>query len=475
MDKNIERTIKLIQFLYSYNKFVSAEELAGFIGLSSKTIKLELENISEYLKANDFGLYVTKQNSNYYLERNPIHYLGSLIFNLNQKSTYFFMTVHLFYNEFNLKKTFNNNYYSDSYYYKSKTNYEKKIQKFGLNLSNSPTHLIGDEQFIRFYFYSFYWKNYDKIEWPFTHLKKEQAIEIIQKIEQSIQIYFTETEQLKLAYWIAIIVNRIRNQNYLSHKWTSINLNHVDEKSKTDSDWMKFIFVKQIKADGHIWKEERDFFLSIILLILDAENWGKLISKKKIIYQSGDMLDFSIQFCKNSEKFFRLKKGVNWKTIIYAAYRIVYHQLVLNRKFDAYIITYKRDLLSVPLFNKVYQKFIMEWMDSTNELWDSYQKKPEIYEELKYIVLNSIDIKTYQPSLNTYLYLTKGELEELIVMEHLSKLNYNWIFQKNINDSVDLIITDSLLEKESYPELYFFWNDTSIENNLISLKCFLEK
>lgn len=89
MDKLIKRNIKLIQLLYSYNRFVSVSELASAMKLSDKTIKLELEYLSDYLKDNDYGLFLNKQASSYYLERLSVHYIEKLLLNLKKKKFIF--------------------------------------------------------------------------------------------------------------------------------------------------------------------------------------------------------------------------------------------------------------------------------------------------------------------------------------------------------------------------------------------------
>lgn len=279
MDKIIERNITLIKLIYSYDEFVSVGTLAKYMGLSNKTVKVELENIREYLLKNDCGFFIEKQKSTYYLKRKTVHFLDRLVLDINKSSTYFFFTSHLFYHKTNLRDQFNRNYYSISYFYKSKNKYEKILNRYGLSLSSVPTQLVGDEGIIRFYFYSFYWKNYGKIEWPFTHLKKEKSIEIVQRIEESIQIYFTKIEKLKLAYWIAIVIYRTWNQQFISSGFISKNL--IDIECKKDSDWFKFLFSEKKKIDCNIFKMEAKFLMSIILLIVDTKNFGRLVNEKK--------------------------------------------------------------------------------------------------------------------------------------------------------------------------------------------------
>lgn len=472
MDKIIERNITLIKLLYSYNEFVSVGELVKYMGLSSKTIKAELESISEYLRLNNYGFFLIEQESNYYLERKSVNYLDHLLLNINKNSTYFFITSHLFYNKTNIRDQFNRKYYSVSYFYKSKNKYEETLNRYGLSLSSSPTQLVGDEGVIRFFFYSFYWDNYGKIEWPFTHIKKEQSIEIVKSIEDSIQISFTKIEQLKLAYWIAVIVYRTWNQQFISSGFIVENLNDIE--CKKDSDWIKFLYPKKKTIDCKIWKKEENFMMSIILLIVDTGNFGRLVNEKKVIYKEGDILDFSIKYCEIAGKNFRFKRDINWQTIVYAVYRLLYNRLILNGNFYHQTISGKKEGRISLLFNEAYKKFVSELSNSTVAWFKNYKEQAEIWKELRKIILNSVEIEMYQPTFKVYLCLTKGALEEIIIKEHLSKLTYNLSFEKELSSSVDLIITDIYLGKEELPAHYFFWNDTSIDNNITYLNYFFE-
>lgn len=106
--------------------------------------------------------------------------------------------------------------------------------------------------------------------------------------------------------------------------------------------------------------------------------------------------------------------------------------------------------------------------------WQNYKEQTEIWEELRQIILNSVELDIYQPTFKVCLCLTKGTLEETIIMEYLSELPYNLAFEKKMNSSVDLIITDMYLTEEEVGTRCFFWNDTSIESNIAYLKYFFE-
>lgn len=472
MDKIIERNITLIKLLYSYNEFVSVGELAKYMRLSSKTIKVELESISEYLTLNNYGFSLIEQGSNYYLERNSVNYLDRLLLNINKNSTYFFVTSHLFYNKTNLRDQFKRKYYSVSYFYKSKNKYEETLNRYGLSLSSSPAQLVGDEGVIRFFFYSFYWENYGKIEWPFTHIKKEQSIEIVKSIEDSIQISFTKIEQLKLAYWIAIIIYRTWNQQFISSGFIAENLNDIEWKK--DRDWIEFLYLKKKTIDCKIWKKEKTFLMSMILLTVDTENFVRLVNEKKVIYKEGDILDFAIKYCEIAGKNFKFKRDMDWQTIVYAVYRLLFNRFILNGNFDHQTIYDKKGGPVFLLLNEACKKFNSELSSSTIVWCKNYKEQTEIWEELRQIILNSVDLDSYQPTYKVYLCLSKGILEETIIIEHLNKLPYNLAFEKELNSSVDLIITDIYLIEKELTVRYFFWNNTSVENNIYYLKCFFE-
>ena len=56
MDKIINRKIKLIQLLYSYTTYTGLQEIADSMGLTIKTIQLELSEIVEQLNLTNYGI-----------------------------------------------------------------------------------------------------------------------------------------------------------------------------------------------------------------------------------------------------------------------------------------------------------------------------------------------------------------------------------------------------------------------------------
>lgn len=78
MDKIINRKIKLIQLLYSYTTYTGLQEIADSMGLTIKTIQLELAEIVEQLNLTNYGIQLVNEGAAYYLEREAINHIDFL-------------------------------------------------------------------------------------------------------------------------------------------------------------------------------------------------------------------------------------------------------------------------------------------------------------------------------------------------------------------------------------------------------------
>lgn len=473
MDKIIERKLKLIHLLYSYTTFVSAYELGNAMGLTDKTIHSEVSILSDYLKETNYGLEIIKKKSTYYLKRETIHYLEGLLLTIKQESTSFLVTKNLFDNKTSLKSIFKEHHYNVSYYYKSMHIYRQQLQPFCLDFTSSPAEFIGEEHLIRTYLYFFFWDHYGKIEWPFQHLKKEQALEIVKKIAHTISISFTKAEQLKVAYWVAITMKRTKNQHYLSP--IPIKEERPFIRYTDANHWLDLFFPFQIKPTEEVIQQETRFIFSTLLVVLDAENFETMIEAGKIEYQDGDILDLSLQFCKNIENYFPFKSSINGNTILYAVYRIFYKHILLKGTFESNELVFlpKIEYQKNTLYNETYNKFISDIIHSSRS-FSALKTKKILWDDLSSIVGSVTDLTHYQPKFTVLLNLTLGKLEELFVMDYLNKLNYTLLFERSPGKPIDLIITDSYFEKNLTLTPYFLWNDGNLVDNLSRLTTFLE-
>lgn len=96
MDKIINRKIKLIQLLYSYTTYTGLQEIADSVGLTIKTIQLELSEIVEQLNLNNYGIKLVNEGTTYYLEREAINHIDLLYFSIEKESLFFSLLISCF-------------------------------------------------------------------------------------------------------------------------------------------------------------------------------------------------------------------------------------------------------------------------------------------------------------------------------------------------------------------------------------------
>ncbi|WP_413518317.1 helix-turn-helix domain-containing protein [Carnobacterium maltaromaticum] len=475
MDKIINRKIKLIQLLYSYTTYTGLQEIADSMGLTIKTIQLELSEIVEQLNLNDYGIKLVNAGANYYLEREAINHIDLLYFSLEKESLFFFFTNKLFYNQLNPKKLYEIYHYSYSHFHKRKIEYGNHLRKYDLSFSSKPLSIVGSEMMIRFYFFSFYWEKYGKIEWPFSHVEKKWVLSLVRKIEEDTQLSLSEIEQLKLAYWLAVILNRTLNSHFIADsQFVEQQSNYIIHQKNVA--WRELFFDDINQMDSRTVNQELIYLMSILLLVLDGKKNKEFFTQKQIYYQFGDVIDLSLKFCQSVQGAFQLKSGIEWELMLNSVYRVFYCEMKLSGKGrnekEEYNVN--KNASTYKLFIEKYQKFCLDLME-TNEQFRSFINVSELWEELMLIVLQVADMNLYRPSLTAQIKLAAGNLEERLLMDYLNQLDYRINYEIDGKNSVDIVITDIYSEQSNHIATYFPWNTTSTQDNFKRLSHFLKE
>ncbi|WP_317945321.1 helix-turn-helix domain-containing protein [Carnobacterium maltaromaticum] len=476
MDKIINRKIKIIQLLYSYKSSIEVEEIAKLMRLTKKTIRIELIDLANYLKSNDYGIRIVNSRNKVFIERDIVMKLDELTFSLQKESIFFFFTNALFNNNLNKNDLEGRYHYSDSHFHFHKNKYIEYLENSDMKLSPNPFNIIGDEIIIRFYFYNFYWKNYGKIEWPFTSIKYEKLILIIENIESATGISLNKIEKKKFAYWLAVIFKRTLNDDLLSSNQRIEKIIKLGE-NENFSFLIEEMFKNVSMVQHDLVFKEIDFILSVMFMILDEKNFRNLFIEKFFIYEFGDIFDFSMQFCENIRENFIFKDN-NDSFIIMTklVYNEFYNGRVLsgNIKNDLNKYDLDEDSIVYKLFSKAYAQVISKLFKKTN-IFDKNKNQFLLWDNLKYIVFQIVDLRTFYPQLTIKINLERGYLEELNLRNSLKTLKYNFIYEINESRLTDLIITDIDLEDINNRSPYFIVNYIDAKINFNRLSYFIDK
>lgn len=473
MDKIINRKIKLIQLLYSYTTYTGLQEIADSMGLTIKTIQLELSEIVEQLNLNNYGIKLVNEGTTYYLEREAINHIDLLYFSIEKESLFFFFTNKLFYNQLNPKKLYESYHYSYSHFHKRKIEYGNHLLKYELSFSSKPLSIVGSETMIRFYFFSFYWEKYGKIEWPFSHVEKEWVLSLVRKIEKDIKLILSEIEQLKLAYWVAVILNRTLNGHFIADsQFVEKESNFIAHQKNVA--WRELFFDDINKVDSNTINQELTYLMSIVLLVLDGKKIRGLIAQNQVDYKVGDVMDLSLKFCQSVQEAFKLK--IEWELMLNSVYLVFYSEMKLSGKVCSQKEKYNvnKNASTYKLFIEKYQKFSLDLIETT-EQFRSFINVSELWEELMLIVFHVADMDSYRPRLTAQIKLAAGNLEERLLMNCLNQLDYKIKYETEGKSPVDLVITDIYFEQSDDVTTYFPWNRTSIQDNFKRLSHFLKE
>lgn len=265
LTKTSQKKIKLIAFLLAEKQWRTMEELREYLGVSSKSILLYIQELAKLFQAFNGKIAIQNENNQrFYLTKEegfPIYsiYLHYYEYSYNYQLIDFMYKVP----DKNLEDFAEAQFTSVSTvfrYAKLLVNYFKQHK---LIFHTFKLTLEGEEAAIRCFFYYFYWDSTRHGGWPFV---TDQA-EIDQYLLQFEKVYDLQLNQLQskvLAYWLTIILGRSKNYPITAS----------EEKQKIAEGDVHFPLVNNWleQADLHLAKSEQVFLYRIIMAfgILDG-------------------------------------------------------------------------------------------------------------------------------------------------------------------------------------------------------------
>ncbi|MDK4449672.1 helix-turn-helix domain-containing protein [Enterococcus casseliflavus] len=209
LTKSSQKKIKLIAFLLAEKQWRTMDELRNYLGVSSKSILLYLQELAELFKSfNGKISIINMNNQRFYLRKEEGFPIYSIYLHYYQDS-YNYHLIDFMYKvpDKNLADFAEIQFTSISTvfrYAKLLVNYFKQhdiiFHTFKLNLE-------AEETSIRCFFYYFYWDSTRNGGWPFL----TNQIEIEQYLLQFEKVYGLHLNQLQnkvLGYWLTIILER---------------------------------------------------------------------------------------------------------------------------------------------------------------------------------------------------------------------------------------------------------------------------
>lgn len=205
-----QRQQEIINILLQDSKWHTLEELAAHTHCSEKTVRRDLHYLKDQLPLDWYIQLMKGKGVKLY---KPPHASQTSIYSFFKREDMQFRVLdQLFQGKVHTVKQL-----ADSLYVHVSTlspvlcRVQRYLRYFNLELHKKPLHIMGIEAHIVYMFYELYFATYGWEEWPFP--KEIGVCSYITKIERKLDIQFYPTYKQRLAYLLAVMIQR-KKQGY---------------------------------------------------------------------------------------------------------------------------------------------------------------------------------------------------------------------------------------------------------------------
>lgn len=426
LDSKENRRLKLIKLLYS-NKGYTVSELAKELEISSKTVRMEIDELSEYLIKWDHKIRLIKIDSSWIIKKNMKFNL-ELIFSDIKRSSFQFAVVFaiLLNSEKNYTSFLKKNYYSNGTGYKKIKEINNFLETYGISINTKDFTLVGEELTIRLFIYKMLKEvKFSKVidEYPLIKKELKMSLDRLQLV--------TNTEYIGKEYDNLMIVLFIVRQRE-GYKYGQLLIYCEKEIGK--------IIVEN--SD----KSKDDFYsISNIYSLLKTKNndFKYLENESKMIRAFIHELELFFQVPYFSEK---IQNGLNFIFLCY---------LTINPKI-AYLLLDSICYHKPPTFMTAFYSFYDKFFNQT--IMDSFYLK----KSLGVYINNNIPAYTFYPEINVAILVESKQIVIEKLQVDLNLLGFNLVFFEEDEEIVDLVITDYYDQKEAVIYLNHYPTDQEI-------------
>ena len=307
-----EREIKVVEVLLDESPNpLTSEFLSALMGVSSRTIKEDINNIDDFLKAYKFNVH-RKRGIGYWFESSSVNEIKEIVnkevINTARKDLENEIVKKLLFREnfVSIEWLSQKLYFSTSEIFRAIKSVNKELSKYKLKIISKVykgVKLLGSEKQQRLYYAQFlknkyfFSSNYLNIEEIQSHFPNENVAEIIAIIfefKRKTNIYLTDIAIRALLIHIIISINRIRtnaqiemtseelkelkrNTEWKYAEYLAYLLSEAFNVSMTDTE-IGFISINLLAANIH--NESSDKNVNEDVIYLKLCQWAKEIDKK---------------------------------------------------------------------------------------------------------------------------------------------------------------------------------------------------
>ena len=482
LDLEYIKMVKILDFINKSVKPVSLDEIAKHIKTVKKTANTLLVLIKSELKDFDFEVRMDS-NKKYYLKNKHDALKTSDYVNLDvfvlacgKRSIVFSMVEELYHKGYiNVAKFCTDKYISSATFSRAKKQLTHTLNKSNLKLA---THLkggiIGEEYYIRVFYFQFFNTFYNSIEWPFEENQKIEMERFYQKKFVTITNELNFIQKSKLYYLISIIKKRLlQNSALLGNTYSFNEFENYNKMYEIYSDYLK---------EHGIWSRkyvvnETNFFMYMIyserIFSISEESLGNFIL---FSHDNNEYLKINQIWIEEFKSSFKQKISLKEELQIYQDLYILNQRYDLSLNKMSVFFKYENNLNSIVLNKKIYQQtkeFYFKLLE--NKKFSDFIKNCELD------IQENVVIEKYYHYIYTYLF-NKKEIDpikifmsntfdvlsgEFIKKKLLLLFGGNIEIQNQLNGKTNLIITNSSMEQNDSEELLISSHKDTVSLNKI--------
>ncbi|MGO4347654.1 helix-turn-helix domain-containing protein [Paenibacillus sp. MCAF9] len=211
MDKEYKLASQLLTLLDTEQRWFTLAEVEKSLGISDKTIRKMVEEISKQLPPNitievtrGKGVFLRRDGRgktisevvSFMLRQTTFYRLMNLLFTTDGRFSVEELAGEMFMSTSSLKKLIvylNNN----------------DLKPYKLHITYSSPKIKGNEMNIRYFYWKLYCDAYDFTGWPFENIDFAYINELITNIENEKNIVYFINSKRKLSFFLAIVVDRV--------------------------------------------------------------------------------------------------------------------------------------------------------------------------------------------------------------------------------------------------------------------------
>lgn len=347
------RRLELIELLYESNEeWITLKKLSTTLACSERVLKKDIavlkDSIAEpFLQTSVNGVRLLF-SSNIGIEK---------IYQAALKDTSAFQLLEaLMYDESkSLDEMAESLFISPSTLYRTIKKLNRSLSSFDLQVKMNPCRLAGSERNIR-YFYSLYFlERYSYLEWPFETIDLAVFEQFLLLAASIAKVTLNFPDFVKLKYWTAIAMIRIRNNHY-----TEIKTSSFSQLIPDLSSYRAFLKPFEQAFDIPLNKETLEQLFRVFLKKEYAFSYSSLFQKT----QKDPLVKRSLTFLSKSLDELSEKSGIplkNKEHLLLDIHNISY--MVGQKRLGTNFILYDQKSFFIQMMKKQYSDF-MRLIDS---------------------------------------------------------------------------------------------------------------